>query len=78
MENSAMAKKKAGRPKGQSIRGEGKLVRIDPNVVGMARVVTGRRGTELGPYLSELLAGPVRRDYVAVLRELSALEGGTK
>ena len=76
-ENPPMGKKKPGRPKGLNNRAVGLSVRLDPDLIGMARVVVGRRRLELGPYLSELLAEPVRRDYVAVLRELSALEGGT-
>jgi hypothetical protein len=74
--------KKRGRPKSERPRGEGKAVRLDPDVVGMARTVVMRRNLELGPYLSELLKGAVRRDYVVVLKELSKefheKEGGAK
>ena len=42
-EKPIVAKKKAGRPKGESSRGVGKPVRLDPDVVGKARVITGRR-----------------------------------
>jgi hypothetical protein len=74
--------KKRGRPKSGRPRGAGKAVRLDPDVVGMARTVAMRRNLELGPYLSELLKGLVRRDYLAVLQELSKefheKEGGAK
>jgi hypothetical protein len=73
-EKPTVAKKKAGRPKGVDNRGPGKTVRIDPDLYAKARTVAVRRNLELGPYLSELLEGPVNRDYVAVLRELSELE----
>ena len=64
-------KKKAGRPKGANNRGEGKPVRIDPDIYGKARVVALRRNLKLGVYLSDLLSGPVDRDFSRVLGELS-------
>lgn len=67
--------KKRGRPKSENPRGEGKSVRLDPDIVGKAKVVTSRNNLELGPYLSKLLEGPVNRDYQRVLKEL-AEEGG--
>src|SRR4051812_159901 len=70
-----VAKKKAGRPKAVARRGEGKLVRIDPDIVGKAKVITGRRNLDLGPFLSELLKGPIDREYQRVLSELAELEG---
>jgi hypothetical protein len=71
-----VARKKAGRPKGENNRGEGKPVRIDPDVYGKARVVAMRRNLKLGVYLSDLLSGPVDRDYSRVLGELSEEESG--
>jgi hypothetical protein len=74
MEIRPVAKKKAGRPKAESVRGVGKPVRLDPEVVNMANTIANRRGIKVGPYLSGLLETPVKRDYVALLRELSRLE----
>ena len=73
-EGRPVAKKKAGRPKNPASRGEGKLVRIDPDIVGKAKVITGRRNLDLGPYLSELLKGPIDREYQRVLGELAQME----
>jgi hypothetical protein len=70
-----VAKKKAGRPR--KPKGEGKAVRLDPDIYGKARVIAMRRGFQISEYLASLLAGPVDRDYQRVLRELSE-EGGAK
>jgi hypothetical protein len=75
LERTPVAKKKAGRPKAQSVRGIGKPVRLDPELVNKANTVANRRGIKVGPYLSGLLETAVNRDYVALLRELSKLEG---
>jgi hypothetical protein len=70
--------KKRGRPKSDKVRGIGVAVRIDPNLMGKARVVAARRNLDVGPYLSQLLEGPVNRDYLAVLKELSDMEAEQK
>jgi hypothetical protein len=67
-----VAKKKAGRPKGTNNRGEGKLVRIDPEIYNKSRVIAIRSGIKLGDYLSGLLEDRVERDYMLVLGELNA------
>jgi hypothetical protein len=76
LETSKVAKKKAGRPKSSTIRGDGKQVRLDPEIVAKAKMIATRKGQEVGPYLSGLLEAPINREYVALLKELSALEGG--
>ena len=48
-------KKKAGRPKAPAIRGDGKQVRLDPDVVAKAKMIATRKNLEVGPYLSSLL-----------------------
>jgi hypothetical protein len=68
--------KKRGRPKSDKVRGVGVAIRIDPNLVGKAKVVAARRNLDVGPYLSQLLEGPVNRDYFAVLKELADSESG--
>jgi hypothetical protein len=73
---SVVAKKKAGRPKAQDVRGIGKPVRLDPDLVAKADMIARRRGSKVGPYLSGLLEGPINREYAALLKELSRLEGG--
>ncbi len=64
-----VARKRADKEQ-RNVRGEGIPVRIDPDIVGKAKVVAFRRNLELGPYLSGLLVGAVDRDYHAVLKEL--------
>jgi hypothetical protein len=76
-EVQTMATKKAGRPKGENNRGEGKPVRIDPDIYGKARVIAMRRNLKIGDYISGLLGGPIDRDYGRVLGELSE-EGAGK
>ena len=75
-ESRPMAQKKQGRPKSGSGGGSGKLVRIDPDIVGKAKVITGRRNLDLGPYLSSLLKGPIEREYMRVLKELTDEQEG--
>jgi hypothetical protein len=58
----AVAKKKA--------RGVGIMVRIDPDVVRMARVVSPTKGLAMGEYLSEILRPAVRRDYANEMKRL--------
>jgi hypothetical protein len=76
LERAIVAKKKAGRPKSQNPRGDGRQVRLDPDVVAKAKMVATRKGLEVGPYLSTLLEAPINREYAVLLRELASLEGG--
>jgi hypothetical protein len=62
-----------GRPKKPG--GEGKHVRLDPDLVARARIVAMRRGVPIGEYLSGLLESLVDRDYQRVLRELDSERG---
>jgi hypothetical protein len=60
--------KSVGRPKKPG--GEGKHVRLNPDLVAKAKIVALRRGSQVGDYLSGLLDTPVNRDYQRVLKEL--------
>jgi hypothetical protein len=62
--------KTMGRP--QKSGGEGKLVRLNPAIVGMAKAVATAKGSTLADYLADLLRGPVGRDYAKMLRELES------
>lgn len=75
MERMPVAKKKAGRPKSKNPRGDGMPVRLAPDVVRMAKIVTPMKGLALSEYLSELLRPAVTRDYAQATRVL-AKEGG--
>jgi hypothetical protein len=66
-----MAKKKA---RGSGV---GKLVRIDPAIVSMAKVVSTARGMSLADYLSDILRATVSRDYVKDVKRLEK-EGGAE
>jgi hypothetical protein len=68
-EEPAVARKRPDKAK-RNVKGAGIPVRIDPDIVGKAKVVAFRRNLELGPYLSGILDPAVDKDYRAVLREL--------
>jgi hypothetical protein len=57
------------------VRGVGKLVRIDPAIVSMAKVIATGRGINIGDYLSDILRATVSRDYVKDIKRLEK-EGG--
>jgi hypothetical protein len=63
----SMAKKKA--------RGVGMMVRIDPDIVRMARIIAPAKGVAMGDYLSDILRPTVSRDYVKEVKRLES-EGG--
>jgi hypothetical protein len=65
----AVAKKKA--------RGVGIMVRIDPDVVRMARAIAPAKGVALGEYLSDICRPVVSREYVAEIRRLEK-QGGER
>jgi len=66
--------KKVGRPSKPS--GSGRPVRLDADVVSMARRIADFQGVPLSDYLSALLRPGVMRDYQAMLKKLGA--GGEK
>ena len=73
---ATVAKKQPGRPKKA---GEGKLVRINPELFAKARIIAMRRGSQLGEYIGSLIDAPVNRDYQRVLKELAdESKGGAK
>jgi hypothetical protein len=59
------------------VRGVGRLVRIDPSLWSMARVVATTRGIGLGDYISSLVRSSVSRDYVAEVKRVEK-EGQVK
>jgi hypothetical protein len=65
----AVAKKKA--------RGVGIMVRIDPDVVRMARVIAPIKGLSMGDYLSDICRPVVSREYLAEIRRLEK-QGGER
>jgi hypothetical protein len=75
LEMPPMAKRKAGRPKGKTPSLPGLQVRIDRDIVAKAKVVASRRNLDVGPLLSQLIEPVINREYAAVLRELTELEG---
>ncbi|MGO9108584.1 MAG: hypothetical protein ACLP9L_05060 [Thermoguttaceae bacterium] len=73
----SVAKTERGRPSKPG--GQGRPVRIDPELFNKARIVAMRRGSQIGEYLGTLIEGPVNRDYQRVLKELaSEAQGGGK
>ncbi|HEU5116816.1 MAG TPA: hypothetical protein VFT74_09095 [Isosphaeraceae bacterium] len=49
-------------------------VKIERTLVDKARLVAARRGTTLAQYLSDLLRGPVEKDFVKTVRELEGTD----
>jgi hypothetical protein len=56
-------------------RGVGLMVRMDPDVVRMARVIAPTKGMAIGDYLSGLCRPGVSRDYVKEIERLKK-QGG--
>jgi hypothetical protein len=75
-EGMVVAKKKVGRPKGQTEKGIGIQARIDADLVKMGRMIAPSKGITLTQYLSEILRPAVVRDYHAIL--LAAAKSGQK
>lgn len=69
--SAPMAKAK-GRPRKPS--GEGTPVRLDSDVVSMARYLAAKKGTSLTKLLSDLLRPPIEREFKAAAKDL--LKGG--
>jgi hypothetical protein len=66
---------KRGRPK--KLTGEGTQVRVESDLVSMARLIVANRGIELTSYLSDILRPRIVKDYAAMVKRLEA-EGGVK
>lgn len=62
---SATAEKRMAKKRGRPSQpgGEGTQVRLDSDLVSMARYVTARRGASLVKYLSDILRPVVERDF---------------
>lgn len=65
--------KKTGRPRKPT--GGGSPVRIDRDLVTMARTLAGYRGAAISEYLSDLLRPVITKEYRAMVKELGE-EGG--
>jgi hypothetical protein len=62
--------RKRGRPKGEKRRDA--VVKLDIIIVGKAQMVAKARGTSLAEYLSEIIRGPVDRDFLDIMRQMEA------
>lgn len=69
----ATVAKKAGRPKRLSERGI--QVRIETDLVRMARLISTSRGENMTAFLSEILRPVIQREYAKVMREFEKEEG---
>ena len=65
--------KKRGRPKEGHRRQA--VVKLDIIIVGKAQMVAKARGMSLAEYLSELIRGPVDRDFLAIMKQMEADSG---
>lgn len=66
-------RKGSGRPK-TSERKDG-TARIDLQILGQAQMIAKRRKISLAEYLSDLLRGPVDRDFLKAMKELQESGG---
>lgn len=62
--------RKRGRPEG--IKRRDAVVKLDAILVGKAQMVAKARGTSLAEYLSEIIRGPVDRDFLSIMKQLEA------
>ena len=62
--------RKRGRPKASQRRDA--VVKLDAILVGKAQMVAKARGTSVAEYLSEIIRGPVDRDFLKVMKEMEA------
>jgi hypothetical protein len=62
--------RKRGRPKGDKRRDA--VVKLDMIIVGKAQMVAKARGTSLAEYLSEIIRGPVDRDFLGIMKQMEA------
>ena len=64
--------KKRGRPRVGKRRDA--VVKLDVTIVGKAQMVAKANGISLAEYLSEMLRGPVDRDFLKVMKQMEAAE----
>lgn len=75
-ERSMPPPKQVGRPSKPS--GPGRAVRIDPELVTMARRISESRGIPMSDYLSGLMRPGIQQDYLDMLRSLGEAPKGRK
>jgi len=46
------------------------MVRLDPRLVAMARIIAGDRGIGIGEYIGGIALDTVKRDYQATIRKI--------
>jgi hypothetical protein len=62
--------RKRGRPKASKRRDA--VVKLDVKIVGKAQMVAKAKGTSLAEYLSEIIRGPVDRDFLKIMKTMEA------
>lgn len=70
IEREPMAKKR-GRPPGDR---NDTTVKVDRKLAAMARIIAANKGIKIGEYLSGLIEGPIRRDYLKIMRDMEPRE----
>jgi hypothetical protein len=66
--------KKRGRP--AKTDGRGLLVRLRPPIITKARAIAADKGVSMTDLLSDMLEGPMSREYLLMLRRLEQKGGG--
>ena len=62
--------RKRGRPAG--IKRRDAVVKLDLILVGKAQMVAKAQGTSVAEYLSEIIRGPVDRDFLNIMKQMEA------
>jgi hypothetical protein len=62
--------KKRGRPRSSERRDA--VVKLDVTIVGKAQMVAKARGTSVAKYLSDMIRGPVNRDFLIEMKRIEA------
>ncbi len=78
LEREPMGKRR-GRPKtDKPTERTDSVVRIDTAIVSKARIVAAANKTTVSEYLSDLLRGPVDRDFAREVKKIDEAGGGSK
>lgn len=73
LESRPMTEKRRGRPKTSERKDA--TARLDAAVLAKAQMVAKARGVSIAEYLTDIVKGPVDRDF---LKEMKKLEGESK
>ena len=68
LEQRRMAPKRAGKKR------DDVAVKVDRTLADKAKLIASRRGITMAEYLTDLIRGPIERDFVKTIKDMT--EGG--